>query len=108
MLESVLVGWGIDKIMITIVDNACSNDIAIDYVRRDMQEKNCTILGGEFLQMPCVSHILNHIVTDSLRDVYDLVTSIRDAVRYVWLQKKGLSNLRIVQIGKRLTGGLCA
>ncbi|KAG2701078.1 hypothetical protein I3760_06G027500 [Carya illinoinensis] len=75
--------WGIDKILTITVDNSSSNVVPIDYMSRRIKDNNCTILGGEFLHVRCAAHILNLIVMDGLKDVYDLVTRIRDAIRHV-------------------------
>jgi hypothetical protein len=48
-----------------------------------MKDKNFTILGGEFLHMWCVVHILNLVVNDSLKDVNDVICYVRNIMRYV-------------------------
>lgn len=74
---------GIDKVLTITIDNASTNDVDIDYMRDSIIDNNCTVLDGEFLHMWFAIHILNLIVTYDLKDVYDFVTRIRDAIRYV-------------------------
>ena len=44
------------------MDNASSNDVAIDYVKKKTKERDSSILGPEFMHMRCCAHILNLIV----------------------------------------------
>ena len=45
--------WGIDSVLTITVDDASSNDVAIDYLRRKMKLKKSCIVGCEFLHMRC-------------------------------------------------------
>ena len=54
-VEPCLLNWGIDQLFTTTVDNAISNDVAIDYVKKKTKERDSSILGGEFM------HIVVHI-----------------------------------------------
>jgi hypothetical protein len=63
--------WRIHSVFTITVDNASSNDVGIDYVRMRIKEKNSTVLGGEFLHMRCVVHILNFVVNDGLKELED-------------------------------------
>jgi hypothetical protein len=101
MLETALLEWGVDKVFTITVDNASSNDITIDYIRRKIKDKDCTVLGGEFLHMRCTAYILNLIVTDALNDVHDSITNVRNAVRYVKSSSARLSKFKeCVERGK--------
>ena len=53
---------GYRPIVYSTVDNANSNDVAIDYVKKNTKERDSTILGGEFMYVRCCAHILNLIV----------------------------------------------
>ncbi|KAG2701851.1 hypothetical protein I3760_06G063300 [Carya illinoinensis] len=64
MLESCLMDWEINRLCTITVDNATSNDVAIDHVRRSIRDKEFTILEGEFIHVRCAAHILNLIVCD--------------------------------------------
>jgi hypothetical protein len=83
VLENSMVKWGIESIFTITVNNASSNDVAIEYMRRRLKDRDSTILGGEYLHMRCAAHILNLVVTEGLKELNDAITKIRNAVRYV-------------------------
>uniref|UniRef100_A0A7N0V537 BED-type domain-containing protein n=1 Tax=Kalanchoe fedtschenkoi TaxID=63787 RepID=A0A7N0V537_KALFE len=82
-IELCLIGWGIEKLCTITVDNASSNDVAVDYLRKKFNKRNNLILNGEFMHMRCCAHILNLIVKDGLTLMEQSVTLIRKAVKYV-------------------------
>ncbi|KAG2685331.1 hypothetical protein I3760_10G120700 [Carya illinoinensis] len=73
-VDSCLQDWGIKKIFTVTVDNASSNDVAIEYLRK---------FEGKYIHIRCCAHIMNLIVNDGLRDCDDSITRVRNAVRYV-------------------------
>ncbi|KAM6545744.1 hypothetical protein CsatB_026480 [Cannabis sativa] len=76
--------WGGLKLFSVTVDNASSNDVAIDKLRKKYEKKkDVMVLNGKMLHMRCVCHIINLIVGDGLKDVHTSISSIRNAVRYV-------------------------
>jgi hypothetical protein len=83
VLESTMKDCGIHSIFTITIDNASSNDVGIDYVRRRIKEKSSTVLGGEFLHMRCASHILNLVVNDGLKELEDSICNVRNAVMFV-------------------------
>ena len=82
-----LVDWGLDRIMTVTVDNASANDSAIGYLRRQLQKT--TIADGKYLHMRCAAHIVNLITRDGLKDVDLSVQRVRDAVRYIKMERQG-------------------
>uniref|UniRef100_A0A2N9GDD9 HAT C-terminal dimerisation domain-containing protein n=1 Tax=Fagus sylvatica TaxID=28930 RepID=A0A2N9GDD9_FAGSY len=82
VVEKCLKEWGIDIVLTITVDNASFNDVAIDYLRRKMKLKESCIVGCEFLHMRCCAHILNLIVQDGLKDNYESIAKVRNAVRW--------------------------
>uniref|UniRef100_A0A2N9HI87 BED-type domain-containing protein n=1 Tax=Fagus sylvatica TaxID=28930 RepID=A0A2N9HI87_FAGSY len=82
VVEKYLKEWGIDIVLTITVDNASSNDVAIDYLRRKMKLKESCIVGCEFLHMRCYAHILNLIVQDGLKDIHESIAKVRNAVQY--------------------------
>ena len=82
-LESCLQEWGIDKVFTITVDNASSNNGAIKYMRKVLNESNCAIAEGEYLHMRCVAHIINLIVTEGLKEIDVSVSRVRAAVKFV-------------------------
>ena len=45
-VESCLLKWDIDRLFTVTVDNASSNDVAIDYVKKKTKERDSSILSG--------------------------------------------------------------
>ncbi|KAK8594117.1 hypothetical protein V6N13_125927 [Hibiscus sabdariffa] len=83
MIEKCLLGWGIDKLFTVTVDNASSNDVAINYLRKKFSLRGGCIANGKYLHMRCMSHIVNLIVVEGLKEVNKSVARVRGAVRYV-------------------------
>ena len=69
--------------MTITVDNASSNDLAIQYLRRRINHWNGSVLGGDYLHMRCAAHILNLIIKDGLKDLDVSIVKVRGAVKYV-------------------------
>ena len=75
--------WGIVQLFTITANNAYSNDVAIDYVKKKIKERDNSILGGEFMHMRCCAHILNLIVQSGLKSIHESITKVRNVVRYV-------------------------
>ena len=85
IVGNVLVGllkisWGIKNVMTITVDNANSNDPAIQYLRRRISHWNSSVLGGDYLHISCDAHILNLIAKDGLKDLDVFIVKIHGAV----------------------------
>ena len=64
-VEACLNDWGIHMLFAVIVDNAATNNSAIEYLLRKFRSRRgALILNGEFLHMRCCSHIVNLIVNE--------------------------------------------
>ncbi|PRQ45867.1 putative transcription factor/ chromatin remodeling BED-type(Zn) family [Rosa chinensis] len=84
LIETCLIQWGIERVLIISVDNAVANKHAIDYVRKKMVNwSRQPVLGGKFLHVRCLAHILNLIVRSGLTMLDRSVSSIRNAVKFV-------------------------
>ena len=76
--------WGLSKILSITVDNASSNDTAIEKLKKKVKDRpKFLLLNGEWLHIRCACHILNLVVTDGLKELAPSIASIRAAVRYV-------------------------
>lgn len=82
-VEKCLIDWGLKKIMTVTVDNASSNDLAVDYLRRRLNHWESSILDGKFLHIRCVAHIFNLVVKDGLKDMDSSIVKVRTIVKYV-------------------------
>ena len=83
VVESCLLKWGINWLFTITTDNASSNEVAIDYVKKKTKERNNSILGGEFMHMRCCAHILNLIVQSGLKSIHESIAKVQNSVRYV-------------------------
>ncbi|KAL2225527.1 UNVERIFIED_CONTAM: Zinc finger BED domain-containing protein RICESLEEPER 2, partial [Sesamum indicum] len=84
-VEKCLLEWGIDRIFTITVDNASSNDGAMVYLKKKLENWGQNILGGKYVHMRCIAHIMNLVVQDGLKgkDEHEAISRIRGAVRYV-------------------------
>lgn len=82
-IEKCLTDWGIHSVFSITVDNASSNDLGVQYLKKILNSWNSLLLRGELLHMRCYAHILSLIVRDGLKDINDSIARIRSAVRYV-------------------------
>ncbi|KAJ9561223.1 hypothetical protein OSB04_006383 [Centaurea solstitialis] len=82
-VEKCLVEWGIRNVLTVTVDNASSNDLAIQHLNTFFNHWECGVLEGSFLHMRCAAHILNLVVKDGLSEVIHSVKKVRAFVRYV-------------------------
>ena len=80
--------------VITItVDNAKSNDVALDYLKK-LEMKDGCMLGGRFLHMRCDAHILNLIVQEGLKGIHNSIVKVRNVVWYVKLSPKRMDRFK--------------
>ena len=75
--------WGLNKVMCITVDNASSNDTAVQQLKKKLTKKNAFVLGGEAFHMRCFAHILQLVVKDGLESAQYSIRRIRDVVKYV-------------------------
>lgn len=77
-IEKCLRAWDIDKVFTITVDNASSNDVAIGYLRKKLNNMNndCCILQGKYLHMKCIAHIINLVVNDGLKELSESIAKL--------------------------------
>ncbi|KAE8677076.1 hypothetical protein F3Y22_tig00111549pilonHSYRG00011 [Hibiscus syriacus] len=69
--------------MTVTVDNNSSNDPVVKYLKQIVNLWDGSLLDAQFLHMRCVTHILNLVVKDGLKDVDDFIMKVRVVVKYV-------------------------
>ena len=79
-IEKCLRDWGIDKVFTITVDNATSNDIAISYLKKKLNNLGTCIQEGKFIHLRYIAHILNLIVSDGLKEMNESVARVKGAV----------------------------
>ena len=93
-VEICLKRCGITKVLTITVDNATSNDLCIQFLKKRLQSWGTLMLKGEYLHMRCCAHILSLIVKEGLKDLDDSIFRIRAAVRYVRSSPSRLARFR--------------
>ncbi|KAJ9541479.1 hypothetical protein OSB04_027985 [Centaurea solstitialis] len=82
-IEQCLLEWGLERVLTITVDNASSNNVSVQYVKKTVNQWGGAILGGQHMHLRCAAHILNLIVQEGLDDYGASIAKIRDVVRYV-------------------------
>ncbi|KAJ1280364.1 hypothetical protein BS78_04G226700 [Paspalum vaginatum] len=78
-----LVEWKIeDKVMTMTLDNASNNDAAITNLKSKLLARRNPQFDPIYFHVRCSSHIVNLVVNDGLEPVDDLISSLRDTVKY--------------------------
>ncbi|KAL4581977.1 hypothetical protein LXL04_006513 [Taraxacum kok-saghyz] len=83
LIEKCLLDWGIDKLLAITVDNASSNDTAVAYMKKRLEQWGTDILKAKHLHMRCIAHIINLVVTDGLKEGSDSIDRVRASVKYI-------------------------
>lgn len=76
------------------MDNASSNDVAIQYLQKVFNHWDCGVLRGDFLHMRCAAHILNLVVKDGLSNMSSSIKKLRALVKYVRSSPARLQKLK--------------
>ncbi|XP_020229505.1 zinc finger BED domain-containing protein RICESLEEPER 2 [Cajanus cajan] len=82
-VEHCLSKWGLNRVLTLTVDNASSNDVGIQYLKKRLISWNSLVMKGDYIHMRCCAHILNLIVKEGFKDNIDAILRIRGAVNYV-------------------------
>ncbi|XP_052287357.1 zinc finger BED domain-containing protein RICESLEEPER 2-like [Citrus sinensis] len=78
--------WGIERLFAITVDNASTNDVAVNYVTMQSlgwRNDDAIVLAVQYMHVRCCAHILNLIVVSGLNELHASVAAIRNAVKYV-------------------------
>ncbi|KAL3510666.1 hypothetical protein ACH5RR_030067 [Cinchona calisaya] len=82
-IENYLLELDIDKVFTVTVDNARSNDNAISYLEKRFSSWGTAILGGKYIHVRCVAHIINLVVNDGSKEMDNSISHVRGVVRYI-------------------------
>jgi len=93
-IEFCILEWDISSIFTITVDNASSNDTALEYLRKRTTHRNCAILENQFMHVRCCAHILNLIVSDGLKEVDESIVKVRSTVKYVKSSPQRFENFK--------------
>lgn len=75
--------WDLKSIMCCTMDNATTNDVAVRHINSSLDRWVSNILGGKYLHMRCVAHVINMIVSDGLEEIGISVRRVREAVKFI-------------------------
>nr|KYP37109.1 Putative AC transposase [Cajanus cajan] len=93
-VEHCLSSWGLNRVLSLTVDNASSNDVGIQYLKKRLMSWNSLVMKGDYVHMRCCAHILNLIVKDGFKENIDVVMRIRAAIKYVRSSPSRLSKFK--------------
>ncbi|KAH9650294.1 BED-type domain-containing protein [Citrus sinensis] len=82
--------WGIERLFAITVDNASTNDVAVNYVTMQLlawRNDDAIVLAGQYMHVRCYAHILNLIVVSGLNELHTSVAAIRNAVKMAEVDK---------------------
>ncbi|KAL6560940.1 hypothetical protein OROHE_006117 [Orobanche hederae] len=74
--------WGLENILCCTVDNTSANDGAVRYISDYLDDRKTNMLGGQYLHLRCVAHIINLVVSDGLEERGLSVKCVREAVKW--------------------------
>ncbi|CAA0841882.1 Unknown protein [Striga hermonthica] len=92
-LEEKLVEWGISKVFTITMDNASSNDVAVEYLKKQLRKYDSLML-DENLHMRCAFHIINLIVKDGMKELVESIEGIQNCVKYIHSSSARLDKFR--------------
>lgn len=108
-IEACLSDWGLYRVLTVTLDNASSNDVAINRLKKRYMSWDKLVLKGEYIHMRCCAHILNLVVKDGLKLVDDSLYRIRDAVKYVRCSSSRLRRFKgyVAKVNSDYKGLVC-
>ena len=83
VIDTCMDEWGLTRVMCITVDNASSNDTAIQQLKKRLLKKNAFVMGGEAFHIRCFAHVLQLIVKDGVKFAHDSIEKVRAIVKYV-------------------------
>ncbi|XP_070019485.1 zinc finger BED domain-containing protein RICESLEEPER 2-like [Nicotiana tabacum] len=75
--------WGLQKIFTVTDDNASSNDVTVKELSKKLTKWGTNSMNGKYLHVRCMSHIMNLVVQDGIKESTVSIERIRQAVRYI-------------------------
>ncbi|KAM3281904.1 hypothetical protein P3S67_027551 [Capsicum chacoense] len=82
-IESCLLDWGIENLFTVVLGNAWANDVVITHLKEKIGDWKGVIMGNNYLHVRCNAHILNSIVKEGLSEQNELISRVKNVVKYV-------------------------
>ena len=76
VIDTCMDEWGLTRVMCITVDNASSNDTAIQQLKKRLLKKNAFVMGGEAFHIRCFAHVLQLIVKDGVKFAHDSIEKL--------------------------------
>ncbi|KAL9674741.1 hypothetical protein QQ045_002940 [Rhodiola kirilowii] len=95
LVERCLYDWGIERVYTVVVDNASSNQVALENIMERIGSWGSLVLGGTFLHVRWYRHVLNLIVMDGMEELDDSIEAIRNAMKYIRSSPSRLEKFRV-------------
>ncbi|KAI5401151.1 hypothetical protein KIW84_065844 [Lathyrus oleraceus] len=81
-MKMCLNSWGLNRVLSLTVDNASSNDVGVERLKRRLLSRNSLVMSGNHFHMRCRAHILNLVVKEGLKDIDGSIGRICHVVWY--------------------------
>ena len=78
-----LLDWKLDNVFTVTVDNASSNNVAVLELSKKLDMWGTNFMEGKHLHVRCMTHILNLIVQDGLKEIGPSFKRMKQMVKYV-------------------------
>ncbi|KAH0724931.1 hypothetical protein KY284_000796 [Solanum tuberosum] len=82
-ISNCLLEWALDNVFTITIDNASSNDVTVKEMSKQLSNWGTNIMDGDHLHVRCMTHILNLIVQDGLKEIGKSVKLVRQVVKYI-------------------------
>ncbi|KAM3309137.1 hypothetical protein P3S67_010881 [Capsicum chacoense] len=82
-ISNCLLDWKLDNVFTITVDNASSNNIAVSALSKKLDMWGTNVMDGKHLYVRCMTHIINLIVLDGLKEIGPSIKKVRRMVKYV-------------------------
>ena len=77
------VEWKIeDKVTTITLDNATNNDTAVTNLKAKLLARKNSVFDPNYFHIRCAAHIVNLVVNDGLQPIDNLITCLRNTVKY--------------------------
>ncbi|KAI3876975.1 hypothetical protein MKX03_024560 [Papaver bracteatum] len=83
MLEKCLSDWGLKDVFSVTLDNASSNNVAMDYLTTSIVSMTRAEERAKYLHVRCAAHVLALVVKDAVRVYNKSIARIRSVVKYI-------------------------
>ena len=105
IVKGVLLEWNIDKKLATLtVESSDANDQMVYFLKRWLADQgNCHPFRDKIFYIPCITHLINHLVKVRLDEIDYILRKIRKAIKY--MSEKTIGKQKLEEVVKKLNLG---